>query len=89
MHTLPWRALLAASLLAVFGGPLIAPSQAETGNSASQSVAVATFAGGCFWCMEPPFDKEPGVLTTTSGYTGGHKLNPSYEEVSSGTTGLV
>ena len=49
--------------------------------------AVATFAGGCFWCMEPPFDKLDGVLSTTSGYTGGTKKNPTYEEVSRGTTG--
>jgi peptide-methionine (S)-S-oxide reductase len=49
--------------------------------------AVATFAGGCFWCMEPPFDKVPGVTATLSGYTGGRKVNPSYQEVSSGATG--
>ena len=49
--------------------------------------AVATFAGGCFWCMEAPFDKLDGVLATTSGYTGGTKARPSYEEVSSGSTG--
>lgn len=49
--------------------------------------AIATFAGGCFWCMEPPYDVLDGVLSTTSGYTGGHKPNPTYEEVSSGTTG--
>ena len=49
--------------------------------------AVATFAGGCFWCMEPPFDELPGVASTTSGYTGGGKANPTYEQVSSGTTG--
>ena len=48
---------------------------------------VATFAGGCFWCMEPPFDKLPGVVATISGYTGGTKTNPTYEEVSSGATG--
>ena len=48
---------------------------------------VATFAGGCFWCMEAPFDKLDGVLATTSGYIGGTKTNPSYEEVSSGGTG--
>ena len=47
----------------------------------------ATFAGGCFWCMEPPFDKLDGVVSTTSGYTGGHKNNPGYKEVSAGTTG--
>jgi len=49
--------------------------------------AVATFAGGCFWCMEPPFDKLPGVTATISGYTGGRKVNPRYAEVSSGATG--
>ena len=49
--------------------------------------AVATFAGGCFWCMEPPFDKLAGVDATISGYTGGTKVNPTYEEVSSGRTG--
>jgi len=49
--------------------------------------AVATFAGGCFWCMESDFDKVPGVVATISGYTGGRKPNPTYEEVSSGTTG--
>ena len=49
--------------------------------------AVATFAGGCFWCMEGPFDKLPGVISTTSGYTGGTKANPTYEEVSDGGTG--
>jgi len=50
-------------------------------------MAVATFAGGCFWCMEAPFDKLPGVKSTTSGYTGGRTKNPTYEEVSSGATG--
>ena len=49
--------------------------------------AVATFAGGCFWCMEPPYDKIPGVDATISGYTGGRVANPSYEQVSSGSTG--
>jgi peptide-methionine (S)-S-oxide reductase len=47
----------------------------------------ATFAGGCFWCMEHPFDQLPGVVSVTSGYTGGHKKNPTYEEVSAGGTG--
>ena len=47
----------------------------------------ATFAGGCFWCMEPPYDKLDGVISTTSGYIGGTKLNPTYEEVSAGGTG--
>ena len=47
----------------------------------------ATFAAGCFWCVEADFDKVPGVLSTTSGYTGGTFKNPSYEQVSSGGTG--
>ena len=49
--------------------------------------ALATFAGGCFWCMEPPFDKVDGVISTTSGYTGGEVKDPTYKQVSSGTTG--
>jgi peptide-methionine (S)-S-oxide reductase len=51
------------------------------------ATAEATFAGGCFWCMEPPFDAVEGVLSTTSGYTGGTLPNPTYEQVSSGRTG--
>ena len=47
----------------------------------------ATFAGGCFWCMEPPYDAIPGVISTTSGYIGGRTANPTYEQVSSGATG--
>ena len=47
----------------------------------------ATFAGGCFWCMEPPFDKLDGVISTTSGYTGGPEENPTYKQVSAGRTG--
>lgn len=49
--------------------------------------AIATFAGGCFWCMEPPFEKLPGVKQVTAGYTGGSVTNPTYEQVSAGTTG--
>ena len=51
------------------------------------SLGKATFAGGCFWCMEKPFDEIPGVISTTSGYTGGQKKRPTYEEVSMGATG--
>ena len=55
----------------------------------SQPVATAkaVFAGGCFWCVESDFDKVPGVLSTTSGYTGGTTVNPSYEQVSGKSTG--
>ena len=47
----------------------------------------AIFAGGCFWCVESDFDKVPGVLETISGYTGGHKDNPTYKNVTAGGTG--
>ncbi|MGX7329078.1 peptide-methionine (S)-S-oxide reductase MsrA [Enterococcus bulliens] len=47
----------------------------------------AIFAGGCFWCMVHPFDEYPGVISVVSGYTGGHVVNPSYEQVTTGTTG--
>jgi peptide-methionine (S)-S-oxide reductase len=57
------------------------------GNAAGGEVATATFAGGCFWCMEPPFDAIAGVVSTTAGYTGGQLANPTYEQVSAGGTG--
>ena len=47
----------------------------------------ATFAGGCFWCMVKPFDEQPGIESVISGYTGGHVVNPTYEQVCSETTG--
>jgi peptide-methionine (S)-S-oxide reductase len=53
----------------------------------SQTTATATFAAGCFWCVESDFDKVAGVISTTSGYTGGQVKNPSYEQVSAGGTG--
>jgi peptide-methionine (S)-S-oxide reductase len=70
--------------------PLLAAAVVRSGGAetaAGRKTAKATFAGGCFWCMEPPFDKLPGVVSVTSGYTGGHKKKPTYEEVSSGSTG--
>jgi len=56
-------------------------------SAAFAEQATATFAGGCFWCMEPPFEALPGVISVTAGYTGGTKSNPTYEEVSAGGTG--
>ena len=53
----------------------------------AQRLATATFAGGCFWCMEPPFDKLAGVTETTSGYTGGTVPNATYRQVTAGGTG--
>lgn len=67
---------------------LIAAANAEKDTS-DKGYASAVFAGGCFWCMVHPFDELPGVLKVISGYTGGHKVNPTYKEVSSGDTGHV
>jgi len=58
-------------------------------SDAQTKLDKATFAGGCFWCMEHPFEKLEGVLDVVSGYTGGHEKNPTYEEISSGQTGHV
>lgn len=68
------------------------PFHASADNEAATTVATdqletAVFAGGCFWCMEGPFDELDGVAATTSGYTGGDKVDPTYEEVSAGGTG--
>jgi peptide-methionine (S)-S-oxide reductase len=73
--------LLALSRLEMgAAGPAPTPAPRE-------GLARATFAGGCFWCMEPPFDALDGVVATTSGYMGGRVKDPSYEQVSSGGTG--
>jgi peptide-methionine (S)-S-oxide reductase len=56
-------------------------------GAADAPLARATFAGGCFWCMEPPYDKLEGVVSTTSGYIGGRTPNPTYKAVSAGDTG--
>ena len=62
-----------------------ASSDRDNSNSTSK-IERATFAGGCFWCMEPPFEKLPGVSKVISGYTGGKKENPTYKEVATGST---
>ncbi len=61
--------------------------QIKTAQTTETEKALATFAGGCFWCMEPPFDRLQGVEKTISGYTGGEVENPSYKDVSAGRTG--
>ena len=74
-------------ILAVLGLAAGFASAADQGQRSGTMHQKATFAGGCFWCMEPAFDKLDGVKSVISGYTGGRKENPTYEEVSSGSTG--
>ena len=75
--------------LLIFGGMYMAMAEGQGAGVGSRpgKVEIATFAGGCFWCMEPPFEKLKGVHAVISGYTGGHTENPKYGEVSAGTTG--
>ena len=63
------------------------PFQLIKTEPALAAIETATFAGGCFWCMEAPFDKLPGVVSVTAGYSGGKEKNPTYEQVSAGGTG--
>lgn len=93
------KTILAVGMLLIGGvvliraassGPTPAVAQddeVEKSEDKSGATAIATFAGGCFWCMEPPFDALDGVVSTTSGYTGGKVKNPMYKDVSSGRTG--
>jgi peptide methionine sulfoxide reductase msrA/msrB len=78
-------------MLSVMVGPgQSRTTQDEGGKTLAEGkvmTSIATFAGGCFWCVEADFEKVPGVVKAVSGYTGGHKDNPSYKEVSSGNTG--
>jgi len=85
--------MIAALLCLYLGlaGLTVAIAGGDTGNKitagGSDRTQAATFAGGCFWCMEAPFDKLPGVISVTAGYTGGSLKNPTYEQVSAGSTG--
>lgn len=68
-------------------GAVFAERETQNVEKKMDHLEKATFAGGCFWCIQPPYDKLEGVVSTTVGYTGGTKANPTYEEVSSGETG--
>jgi len=80
------RIVLGLVLMLMQPGSIFAAGTDQTTPSAPRREK-ATFAGGCFWCMEEALDRLEGVVTTTSGYTGGQKGNPTYEEVSAGGTG--
>jgi peptide methionine sulfoxide reductase msrA/msrB len=86
------RYLLLILVLFIFGGckdyTVKQEVNAEMKNT-DKELRIATFAGGCFWCTESDFEKLPGVVKVISGYTGGHKENPTYNQVSSGTTGHI
>ena len=85
------RYFLTGLMACLVGGPMerafAEDHQMNTTKLRGGRTEKATFAGGCFWCMEPPFEKLNGVLSVTSGYTGGTENDPTYEQVSSGKTG--
>jgi len=83
-----WPGLGAALLgVAVLGWSGAGTATEAAAPASDAAVARATFAGGCFWCMEPPFDQLEGVISTTSGYAGGPEPDPTYEQVARGLTG--
>jgi peptide-methionine (S)-S-oxide reductase len=101
MHPQRWILIVALALAAGYvwlrGGfigileinpaPAAAIASTAEAEPQGQGQTVATFASGCFWCTEADFDKVRGVISTTSGYTGGTVVNPTYRQVSSGGTG--
>lgn len=78
--------VLKLAAVTVLGGLAAGGLYAEEVDGAADSTEVAIFAGGCFWCMEPPYDKLDGVLSTVSGYIGGSAEDATYQQVSSGST---
>ncbi|HMK80217.1 MAG TPA: peptide-methionine (S)-S-oxide reductase MsrA [Xanthobacteraceae bacterium] len=81
------RLLVAVCLLAAAAGGAAAQERTEQEKTEASKTEKAIFAGGCFWCVEADFDKVPGVIATTSGYTGGTVASPSYHQVAAGGTG--
>lgn len=80
-------ATVVVGVVIAYGAVLVQHGIAEEVGPVERKLEKATFAGGCFWCMEPPFDKLEGVVSTTVGYTGGDEKDPTYEAVSAGMTG--
>ena len=87
MKTKIHLSLSLAVVVGVFAGQTIADEAQGAAGESDGKLATATFAAGCFWCLEGPYDKIDGVVSTTSGYTGGHTKNPTYRQVVSGRTG--
>ncbi len=88
----PWLLLLVASAAVIAttqtGRDIVHAKNTQQGTvNVQERIEKATFAGGCFWCMEKPFEKLDGIVEVISGYTGGRTENPTYEEVSAGRTG--
>ncbi len=79
--------ILAATLFSTAAA--VAQSAPPAGDKTGDKLAAATFAGGCFWCMEPPYDGIDGVVSTTSGFMGGSTPNPTYQQVTAGGTGHI
>ncbi|PCI14549.1 MAG: peptide-methionine (S)-S-oxide reductase [Thiotrichales bacterium] len=90
IHRKLFYSILAAaitSLVAIFPATAASPPSQNSAMEDSNHQQTATFAGGCFWCVESDFDKVPGVTETISGYIDGHLINPTYKQVSSGISG--
>ncbi len=81
--------LAGLSVVAGLAGAAAEEKKETLMDTSHAMVAKAIFAGGCFWCMEPPFEKLDGVHAVVSGYIGGDKVNPTYQDVSAGMTGHV
>ena len=86
MRQVPLIVAALAGLLGL-GSAYAAEERTELAPPPARGLSVATFAAGCFWCVEPPYDKLDGVVSTTSGYTAGKTVGPTYKQVSRGGTG--
>ena len=78
------KVFILVSVLVFFSFVAFAGEEKQVDNQ-----RVAVFGGGCFWCMEPPFEQLDGVIDVTAGYSGGDEIDPTYEQVSSGMTGHI